>query len=87
MIKPSEIKPANAPFHTQEQLESLEERFDAAIRSADRTGQWPAVVGRARDAMPYSAIEAVVGKYKAEGWVVSAGFISNAIAIISRPPG
>jgi hypothetical protein len=69
MIKPTDVSPI-APSATADFIQQLdvEDSFDAAIRQADASGNWPALVHAARDGVSTAVIDAVVAKYRAAGW-------------------
>lgn len=69
MIKPSELQDA-PPKYTQAHMDELERQFDAAIRTAEASGKWPAKVPDYRDNMPEEAVEATAARYREVGWVV-----------------
>ncbi len=84
MIKPSDIATLARPKHTEEQLASLEQQFDAAIEYAARTDEWPALVANNRDAMPYEAVELMASRYREAGWAVNTGHRGHR-ATIDKP--
>lgn len=69
MINPDDV--SVTPARNGNSLEACERQFDDAIRAAERTGQWPAKVAKARDDMPRDVVESTAQKYRDAGWEVS----------------
>lgn len=71
MIKPNEVQPRGSlPRDIESQIAALERRCDDAIREADQSERWPAVVRRMRMVISDQAKEAVMLKYRLAGWKV-----------------
>jgi hypothetical protein len=90
MIKPNDVRfqQSERPPAMEAHFAQCEEDFDAAIRHAESTGTWPAVVRNSRDAMPVAVIDAVAAKYEAEGWIVQHEGVGRDVrATIMMPKG
>lgn len=68
MIKPTDVKISSTP--DPKHVRALEEAADEAIRQAERSGHWPAVVSRMRMPISTRAVETVADEYRAQGWIV-----------------
>lgn len=72
MLKPSDVN-LNIITQDSRSLKAIEDQFDKAIREAETSGNWPARVPNARDGATTTEVEAVIARYRAEGWTVSTG--------------
>ena len=72
MIRPEEVKSKDKNQACSRRLASLEADFDEAIRKADQTGVWPALVPNLRDGAIQEEIQATCLKYREAGWEVVA---------------
>ena len=85
MLKPSEVNPNASQFNAAN-LSAIEEQFDRAIKSAEQSGKWPAVVPSYRDNVTAAEIESVADSYRAEGWkIMTTSFHAKERAVIDHP--
>lgn len=73
MFKPSDINPSASPSLRLDRLEVIAQQFDKAIKSAEKTGQWPAAVPSMRDDATHEEIAHMIEQYREAGWIISAG--------------
>ncbi len=69
MIKPSDCQPRTTTETYEQDLATLEHLCDTAIRKADASRSWPALVRTTRR-FPSRAIEQAARSYRAAGWAV-----------------
>jgi hypothetical protein len=83
MIRPEEVKLISDKLDAR--LAALEAQFDEAIRKAEASGEWPAIVPHRRDGATISELLTVEDKYIAAGWRFSAARDHDYRAVILRP--
>ena len=72
MIRPDQVTNGDGkPARYKRDMEVLERAYDAAIRTADVEGKWPARVLRMRTPICVEAYDDTAAKYSAAGWRVN----------------
>lgn len=66
MIRPEEVKLTSDKRNAL--LAAIEEQFDEAIRKAEASGEWPAIVRHRQDGANYYDVSVVIAKYIDAGW-------------------
>jgi hypothetical protein len=81
MIRPEEVKLTSDKRN--ERLAAIEAQFDDAIRKAEASGEWPAIVPNWRDGATDEEVSSVIDKYAAAGWKFGHAYSTR--AVILRP--
>jgi len=67
-LDPTKVQLRKVPPPDPKQVAELTKAFNNAIRAAEASGVWPAVVPQSRDAMTRATIEFVAAAFGGVGW-------------------